>query len=108
MIATAFATENWRDGKWMDMMIKKDSGGYDQFGACQGEVKIYDRDSSSYVNGLLPRVENFELNLPGIRQRRWGPHKNHHIHRTGVFIGSIKDGCAFEVGAFSSKYGLTQ
>lgn len=92
----------------MHMMVKKDSGGYDQFGACHGEVKIYDKDSSSYVDGFSPKMENFELNLPGIRQRRWGQHKNEHLHRTGVLIGCIKDGCVFEVGAISSKYGLTQ
>lgn len=107
-MATSLATEKWRDGNWMNMLNKKDSGGYDQFGACKGEVKIYDQDASPYVEGLLPKVENIELNLPGLRQRRWGPHKNHHLHRTGVLMGSIKDGVSFEVGAFSAKYGLTQ
>lgn len=89
-------------------MVRKDSGGYDQFGACQGQVKIFDNDASPYVEGLLPNVETLELNLPGLRQRRWGPQKNQHLHRTGVFIGTIKDGCAFEVGAMSGKVGLTQ
>lgn len=89
-------------------MIKKDSGGYDQYGCCQGQVKVYERDCLPYVEGLSPKVETFELNLPGVRQRRWGPHKSHHLHRTGVLIASAKDGCVFEVGAFSGKYGLTQ
>lgn len=92
----------------MQLLIKKDSGGYDQFGACQGEVKIYSNDPTIYVDGLLPKHEVIEMNLPGVRQRRWGPHKNDHLHRTGVILGSIRDGCAFEVGAFSGKYGLTQ
>ncbi|CRL04384.1 CLUMA_CG017475, isoform A [Clunio marinus] len=107
LIATSLATEKWRDGKWMQLMTKKDSGGYDQYGSCAGEVKVYDQDQSPYVEGMLPKIENFELNLPGIRQRRWGPHKNQHLHRTGVLLGSIENGCAFEVGAFSHKYGLT-
>lgn len=107
-MATSLATEKWRDGQWMNMITKKDSEGYDQFGACQGEVKIYDRDSLPYVDGLLPKMESIELNLPGLRQRRWGPHKNHHLHRTGVLLASIKDGCSFEVGAYSENYGVTQ
>jgi hypothetical protein len=92
----------------MELMTKKDSGGYDQFGACQGQIKIFDNDSSSYVDGLLPSSENHELNLPGLRQRRWGPQKHHHLHRTGVLVGTIEDGCSFEVGAMSGKTGLTQ
>lgn len=111
MIATSVATEKWRDAKLIQLFAKKDSGGYDQFGACHGEIKIYDKDSSPYVDGLLPKVESFELNLPGIRQRRWGPHgpyKNQNLHRAGVLMGFIRDGCGFEVGAFSGKFGLTQ
>lgn len=92
----------------MELLIKKDSGGYDQYGSCLGQVKVFEKDCSSYVEGLSPKVETFEMNLPGIKQRRWGPHKNHHLHRTGVLIASAKDGCVFEVGAFSGKYGLTQ
>lgn len=108
LIATSLATENWRDGKWWQLMMKKDSGGYDHFGSFQGQVNIFDNELSPYIEGLLPKVTALELNLPGLRQRRWGPQKNHHLHRTGVFIGSIKDGCAFEVGAMSGKTGLTQ
>jgi hypothetical protein len=102
------ATEPWRDGKWMQLMTIQNSGGYDQFGACQGQIKVYDNNSSAYAECLLPPVECFELNLPGLRQRRWGPQKTQHLHRTGVLMGSIKDGCAFEVGALSKKVGLTQ
>lgn len=90
------------------MIAKKDSGGYDQYGACFGEVKVYENNLAPYVDGFLPKVETFEMNLPGIRQRRWGPRKNHHLHRSGVLVGSIVDGCAFEIGAFSGKYGATQ
>lgn len=93
---------------WMSMVGGKDSEGFDQFGACQGEVKVYDRDFPSYSNGLLPKMENIELNLPGLRQRRWSSHKNNHHHRTGVLLASIKDGCSFEVGAYSENNGLTK
>lgn len=108
LIARSLATEQWRDGKWMQLVRKKDSGGYDQFGALHGQVKIYENDSAAYVEGLLPKASDFELNLPGLRQRRWGPNKNDHLHRTGIIFGSVNDGCSFEVGAFSGKYGLTQ
>lgn len=89
-------------------MLKKDAGGFDEFGACHGEVKIFDQDSLAYVEGMTPKSENLELHLPSVRQRRWGPYKNQHLHRTGVIIGNAKDGTAFEVGAMSGKYGLTQ
>lgn len=92
----------------MNLITRKDAGGYDQFGTCHGEVKIFDNDLSPYVSGFSPKVEKFEFNLPGIRQRRWGPHKSDHLHRTGVIMGSTGSGCAFEVGALSGKYGLTQ
>lgn len=108
LIASSLATEKWRDGKWKNLMIKKDAGGYDQFGAIHGEMKIYENDSTAYVDGMAPKFDNLELHLPCIRQRRWGPNKNQHLHRTGVLIGNIEDGCAFEVGAMSGKFGLTQ
>ena len=107
-MATALATEKWRDGKWMNLMNLKDAGGYGQFGNCHGQARIYENDYEAYKIGLLPKCETFELNLPGIRQRRWGPNKMEHLHRTAVILGTIKDGTVIEVGAFSSKYGVTQ
>lgn len=106
-MATSLATEPWRDGKWMTLHTKRESGGYDQFGACFGQIKIHEKDSMLYMDGL-PKVQTYEVNLPGVRQRRWGPHKVQHLHRTGVLFGCAKDGTVFEVGAFSGKYGLTQ
>ena len=92
----------------MELINKKDCGGHDQYGACQGQFKVYEQNFSAYVEGLSPKVETFELCLPGIRQRRWGSHKNQDLHRSAVLFASAKDGCVFEVGAFSEKYGLTQ
>lgn len=108
-MATSLATEKWRDGKWKHLLVKKDAGGYDQFGAIFGEVKIHEQDSSTYLEeNFIAKAKKIELNLPGIRQRRWGPKKAQHLHRTCVVMGSAKDGTIFEVGAFSGKYGLTQ
>ncbi|KAL7035897.1 hypothetical protein ACKWTF_008613 [Chironomus riparius] len=107
LIASALATEKWRDGKWSSLINLNDAGGYDQFGACRGQVRIYEKNYDAYMEGLLPKAEIKELNLPGLRKRRWGPHKNENVHRTGVIIGSMKDGTVLEVGAFSSKIGVT-
>jgi hypothetical protein len=75
LMATALANEQWRDGKWKNLINLKDAGGYGQFGATKGEVRIYDNDYAAYKQGQLPKVTTTELNFPGIRQRRWGPHK---------------------------------
>jgi hypothetical protein len=105
--AAALATEHWRDGEWSRLMVKKDSG-YDQFGACHGEVKIYGNDLAAYADGMVPEPKSFEVHLPSLRQRRFGSYKSHNVHRSGVIIGNIEDGVAFEIGAMSGKYGLTQ
>ncbi|KAG5679828.1 hypothetical protein PVAND_009366 [Polypedilum vanderplanki] len=107
LMATALATEQWRDGKWKNLINLKDNGGYTQFGATKGEVRIYENNYIAYSQGQLPKVNTIEMNFPGIRLRRWGRYKNENLHRTGVIYGNIKDGTAFEVGAFSSKVGVT-
>ena len=108
LIASALATEKWRDGKWKNLINLNDAGGYDQFGAFKGEIRIFDNNYEAYMEGQLPKVEKHELNFPGLRKRRWGPHKNENLHRTGVILGTMKDGTVIEVGAFSSKIGVTQ
>ncbi len=92
------------------MIVKKNSGGYDQFGALFGQVKIHEKepDNADFDSYFKPKFEEFELNLPGLRQRRWGVNKVKHLHRTGVFLGTAVDGTVFEIGALSSKIGLTQ
>uniref|UniRef100_A0A336MRJ4 CSON005495 protein n=1 Tax=Culicoides sonorensis TaxID=179676 RepID=A0A336MRJ4_CULSO len=108
LMATALALEPWRDGNWKFMLNKADSGGYDQFGALKGRIFIQ-KNKIDFSSNQNPD-ENFtvlELNLPGIRQRRWGPSKTSHLHRTASFVGVLQDGTVFELGAFSSKTGLT-
>lgn len=97
-MASSLATEAWRDGDWMKLLAKADSGGYDQYGAMKGEIFISAMEDDEY----------FEVNLPGVRQRRWGPTKVAHLRRTGSIIGVCRDGMVFVVGAFSSKGNLTQ
>lgn len=101
-MATSVATEPWRDGNWKNMLSKADSGGYDQFGSLLGQVFVQDyKDENSIVKPI-------ELNLPGLRQRRWGPHKVVHLHRTASVVGICCDGSVFIVGAYSSNVGVTQ
>lgn len=110
MMATALALEPWRNGNWKYMLNKADSGGYDQFGALKGRVFIQKEKLDFTKVSTDEWDKNFtiiELNLPGIRQRRWGPIKTAHLHRTASFIGVFQDGVVFEIGAFSSKRGLT-
>lgn len=97
-MATSSATEPWQDGKWMQQLENVDSVGYDQYGAMRGEI---------FINGEA-KEEAFELNLPGMRQRRWGPHKINHLRRTGCIIGVCRDGMVFNIGGMSSNAGLTQ
>lgn len=106
-MSKALATEAWRDGKWKNL-INFNKAGYAQFGACKGQVRIYANDYEAYKQGLMPKVETHEYNFPGIRQRRWGPHKNENLHRTGMILGNMRDGTVLEIGAFSSKIGVTQ
>lgn len=53
-------------------------------------------------------MEEYEFNLPGIRQRRWGPHKADHLHRTASIMGVCNDGSVYVIGANSFKQGITQ
>ncbi|XP_063709081.1 uncharacterized protein LOC134837628 [Culicoides brevitarsis] len=111
LMATAIALEPWRDGNWKNMLNKADSGGYDQFGALKGRVFIQ-KEKLNWNDALNSEKleKNFtqiDLNLPGIRQRRWGPSKTSHLHRTASFVGVLQDGVVFECGAISSRTGLT-
>ena len=85
---------------------KPDSGGYDQFGSFLGQLFI--ENSENEVSSDVPDVTEINLNLPGLRQRRWGPNKITHLHRTGSIIGVCRDGSIYLLGALSSKEELTQ
>lgn len=97
LMAESLASEPWRDGNWMRLLAKVDSCGYDQYGSMFGEI---------YLNG--EEKEQFEVNLPGLRQRRWGLVNNSKLRRTAVIVGVCRDGMVFNVGAFSSTEGVTQ
>lgn len=107
MIATSLATEPWRDGKWLELIDCRGLGGYDQSGSCYGQVKIYNNELSSYINDSLSYTE-LELNLPGMRKRLWGSREKDDLLRLVCLTGTVADGCVFEVGASSGKFGLTQ
>lgn len=112
-MSTAIALEPWRDGNWKYMLNKAESGGYDQFGALKGQVFVQ-KERIDFTKILTVSEQNSdknftvtELNLPGIRQRRWGPSKTSHLHRTASLVGVLQDGVVFELGAFSSRTGLS-
>lgn len=96
-MADSLATEAWRDGNWMRLLANVDYWGYDQCGAMLGEV---------FINGA--EKESFEINLPGLRQRRWGLAKVANLRRKATIIGVCRDGMVFNLGALSSTDGLTQ
>lgn len=96
-MADSLATEAWRDGNWMRLLSPTDSCGYDQHGAMLGQIFIGSSDK-----------EEFEMNLPGMRQRRWGLANVPHLRRTGSILGVCKDGMVVNLGANSFTHGLTQ
>lgn len=71
------------------------TGGYDQFGCLSGTFEA----SDSY---------SVDISLPGVRARRWGPHKASYMHRTASFVGVFGDGRIFLVEANSALHALTQ
>lgn len=112
LMATALAIHPWKDGNWKHMLKMEESGGFDQFGALHGQIFLSENSKIDFgvvlSTGQIPFVKTIELHLPGLRQRRWGPTKVWHLHRTATFIGVLKTGVVFELGAISSKYGLSQ
>lgn len=72
-------------------ITNSDCQGYDQYGAMLGEVFIKGEDK-----------EQFQINLPGLRQRRWDS-KDSGVQRSSSVIGVMADGLVFNVGALSSK-----
>lgn len=74
--------------------------GHDQFGSMFGQVTINGEKTNE--------KEIMELNLPGVRQRRWVDIGKESMHRTVTFIGVCKDGNVFVLGAKSFKQHLTQ
>lgn len=76
--------------------------GHDQFGSLLGQITIADHDQSSDDKEVL------EVNLPGVRQRRWVDIGKDSVHRVVTFIGVCENGSVFVLGAKSFKEQLTQ
>ncbi|XP_026471338.1 uncharacterized protein LOC113375622 [Ctenocephalides felis] len=95
LFADAIAREPWKDGNWLNMISRHPTGGYDQFGCLSGTFEA----SDSY---------SVDISLPGVRARRWGPHKASYMHRTASFVGVFGDGRIFLVEANSALHALTQ
>lgn len=95
----------FNDCKIISYRAKAESGGYDQFGALFGQIYIQKNNSNELE---IPEMEEYEFNLPGVRQRRWGPHKADHLHRTASIMGVCHDGSIYVIGANSFKNGITQ
>lgn len=65
--------------------------GYDQYGAMFGEVFIVKEDEEK---------EQFEINLPGLRKRRWETGSVEKLKSSRTIIGVFADGMVFNVTAF--------
>lgn len=75
----------------INKITNSDCHGYDQYGSMLGEVFINGEDK-----------EQFQINLPGLRQRRWDS-KDSEAQRSFSVMGVMADGLVFNVGAFSSN-----
>lgn len=103
LMATALARERWTGLSFLGMLTEPDSRGYDQYGAMKGEIFIGSKD-----NNRRSKWEKIEVNLPGIKIRRWGPLPASIISQQSFLIGVCNDGMVFTIGAFSSIEGLKQ
>lgn len=82
-------------GDPMRCFADPECNGYDQYGAMLGEV---------FLNHLNTEKEHFEINLPGMRQRRWGGTQLvSELRSHGSLIGVCADGTVFNVGAFNGS-----
>ncbi|KAJ6633279.1 putative phosphoenolpyruvate synthase, partial [Pseudolycoriella hygida] len=103
--STALATEPWRSGDWMNYLATPDFGGYDQFGSLLGQVFIDDRNLSLRTEFSV--MQTYELNLPGIRQRRCLPFYSENQRRYAYIYGVCHDGSVFVIGASSYEDSMT-
>lgn len=98
-MATAVASECWKGINFLELLTETDSRGYEQYGAMRGEI----------ILGLRTGSEtHLELNMPGVKIRRWGKLPVKNMTATGYLIGVCGDGMVFLIGAFESKEGLKQ
>ena len=73
--------------------LLREKTGYDQHGSLFGQV---------FLNG--PEREELELNLPGMRERRWGEYLN--AEESVSLIGVCRDGKIIRVGFFGTTDGV--
>lgn len=104
LMATALASIPWDNFDYLGMLTEPDSRGYDQYGAMKGEIFI----GHVIKSGTKDPPERIELNLPGLKMRRWGPAQSLHIMELVHLVGVCSDGTVFLVGAFASKERLKQ
>lgn len=100
-MATALSYETWEGYRFKGHLLDPETRGYDQFGALKGELFIGGVGVDDKLN------ERMELNLPGIKVRRWGATTVQQLDVIEVLIGVCKDGMVFHVGAFHSKENKT-
>lgn len=83
------------DNEGMKRLTNAACEGYDQHGSMLGEVFIY-------VVGQVK--QQLEINLPGLRQRRWEPTAmGKDIRRHASIISVCGDGMVVHVGAFGAS-----
>lgn len=71
-----------------------------------GQVFIEKTPAEGYADS--DEMELIELNLPGLRQRRFMANDNRLIRRSVSFIGACKDGSVYVIGAESFVKHMTQ
>lgn len=67
----------------------------------------WDKNDDNKTNDI-PDMDSCEFNLPGIRQRRWGPNKSSHLHRTVSIVVATDEGNIVTLTANSFMKGITQ
>lgn len=106
LMATALASVPWISINYLGMLLTEpNSRGYDQYGAMKGEIFI---SGESHEKKTASTEEKLEINLPGLKMRRWGPLQSTHLTQIAHLIGVCADGTVFLVGAFALKEGLKQ
>lgn len=100
-MTTALASESWRGISFLGFLTDPDSRGYEQFGAMRGEIFIGHTKESARKD-----FQRLEVNLPGIKIRRWGPLTVYVMIEISYLIGVFADGTVLYVGEYSSRKGL--
>lgn len=77
-------------------------GGFDQFGALFGQVHVTGTSFDA------SETQTVELNLPGVRQRRWTSYDQEKVRRVCSIVGVCADGSVYILGAHSLERNLTK